>query len=230
MHPEGIPIHYGVNYVVVPSPETDKTKYLAFQNALMEAGVDYDGGQNHAAEIQIVRRVSPLEIRVISREDAPIGQLLFIAAHPNRSPDEFSREAEAIVRAFAKTWGNPQQVLSCDSTIRYLYETTSEHAFKELWETRLGQTEGSLHAFGRRVLGGGLRFVMPPAAEDADAAQVEVKIESYLRDTKKIFVEVGFKWLRPAQRGAALDPRSRLDAVDNYVDNEVTTFIRGEGQ
>ncbi len=229
MHPEGIPLHLGVNYVIAPSPEIDKTKYLAFQNALMEAGIDYDGGQNPAAEIQIIRRMPPLEIRVISREDAPIGQLLLIASHPNRSPDDFSREAEAIVRAFSKTWDTPQQILSCDATIRYLHETSSEHAFKELWETRLGQTEGSLRAFGRRVLGGGLRFVMPPAAEDVDAAQVEVKIESYLRDTKKIFVEVGFKWLRPAQPGTAFDPRRQLQAVDSYVDNEVTTFIQGEG-
>ncbi len=229
MHPEGIPLHMGINYVISPSPEINKKRYLTFQQELMNMGIDYSGGEERENEIFVVRKVSPLEIRVISMVGVPVGQLLILAPHPNRDSTAFGKEVEAIVEAFEKTWVTPRQILSCDSTIRYLYETSSEHAFKELWETRLRQSESSLAIFGRRVLGGGLRFVMPPIPGEDDPTQIEVKIEAYLQDTKKIFIEADFKWPQPKQPGVPFEPMRRLQMVDKYIENEVRNFVAGGG-
>lgn len=226
MHPEGITYHIGINYVLSPPPKISKKHYLDFQKALVDKGIDFDGGGD-VPEIHIERKTPPLQIRVIASKEAPVGQLLIIAPKPDRSSEVFGKEADAIVRAFQETWQTPRQIqiLSCDSTIRYLYEANGEHAFQELWESRLKQPKGSLNALSRPVLGGGLRFVMPPIPDEPNPTQIEVKIESYLQDTKKIFVEVEFKWPQPKDVGSLFDPMKRLMTIEEYIENQVKPFI-----
>jgi hypothetical protein len=228
MHLEGILLHIGINYVISPPPELNKRQYLAFQNALVDVGIEFNRANDTPQEICIEKKAPPLRIRVIAAPDAPIGQLLIVAPHPNRNVSIFCKQTESIVEAFNQTWERDKQILSCDSTIRYLYETSSEHAFKELWEAKLQQPESSLKPFGRPVLGGGLRFVMPPLESEDDPTQIEVKIESYLQDSQKIFIEVGFKWPQPKPPGSPFDPIKRLETVNNYIEKEVKAFIRGE--
>lgn len=140
----------------------------------------------------------------------------------------FIQEAEQVIEAFEETWPVPQrQIIRRDVSLKCLYETTGDHAFQELWEERLGQSQDSLSAFGRPVLGGGLRFVMPP--QPSDPAQVEVKIESYLIDTRKMYVETQFVWSKPMPPGASFDPRDRLTEVDAYITDQVHSFIQGGG-
>lgn len=227
MHPEGIPLHVGINYMVFPTPEINKPKLIDFQNALVNAGINFNKSEDLEREIQVIGKTPPLVIRVIANDDAPVGQLLILASHPNRTPDDVAREAEAIVDAFGTTWKSPKQILSCDCAIRYLYETSEDHAFKELWRIRLQQPEDSLDLLGRPVLGGGIRFVMPPIQDEEDPVQIEVKIESYLQDTKKIFVEAHFKW-QPKPSGLSFSATSRIKTVDKYIENEVRRFITGE--
>lgn len=224
MHPEGIPHHLGINYIVSSQPINDKVHFLDFQQALVDAGIDFDNGGDKP-DISVTRKLPPLKIQVINLREAPVGQLLILAPLPHRHPDEFGKEAEAIVRAFNKTWEHSNQILACDATVRYLYEASGDHAFRELWETRLGQSAKSLAAFGRNVLGGGMRFVMPPMSGESDPTEVEVKIESFLQDTKKIFVEVVFKWPQPRPPGSPFEPMNRLKIVDAYIENEVRNFM-----
>ncbi|MFQ5611267.1 MAG: hypothetical protein ACE5H9_03950 [Anaerolineae bacterium] len=225
MHPEGSLLHIGINYVITPPPEINKGKLLSFQQAMIDTGIDFDNVENGSREIVLLKKTPSLQIRVIAAPDAPVGQLLVVAPHPHRTPEDFGREAEAIVRAFHNTWRTPRQILSCDSTIRYLYEASEEHAFKELWETRLGQSQDALAVFGRRVLGGGIRFVMPPEIGEEVPTQIEVKIESFLRDTKKIFIEVEFKWPQPKPPGTPFEPKRLIALVDNYIEDQVRSFM-----
>jgi hypothetical protein len=224
MHTDGIPLHIGINYVVSPPPEINKEKHLAFLKTLTDAGIDFGNANITDQEIFIGKKTPPLQIRVITT-DRPVGQLLVVAPHPNRPFALFCKEVESVVRAFGETWKSRRQILTCDSTIRYLYESSSEHGFKELWETRLRQPENALSTFGRPVLGGGLRFVMPPTQSEDDPAQIEVKIESYLQDSKKIFVEVEFKWLQPKPPGASFEPIRRLKTINEYITNQVVAFV-----
>lgn len=230
MRPEGKPVHVGINYVFSPPPDINRKQSLEFQKHLIEGAIEFGTIENIETEIKITRTSPLFQIRVISNPNAPVGQLLIIAPNPEYAPDYFGREAEAVVGAFNKTWTTPSQIIACDSTIRYLYESSGEHAFKELWETKLGQSKNSLAAFGRDVLGGGFRFVMPPMPDEINPTQVEVKIESFLQDTSKILIDVEFKWVAPQPIGSRFDPLAHVNQVDNYIENQVKNFLMGREQ
>jgi len=73
--------------------------------------------------------------------------------------------------------------------------------------------------------GGGLRFVMDPVPNHDHPAQIEVKIESFLQDTSKVFVETQFNWLKPQ---VSFDPKRHLDEMNQYIENQVRQFMIGE--
>jgi hypothetical protein len=227
------PIHMGINFVMSPPPVINPQSYLRFQEALVSCSVDFTNAirveERQENRIEVVRGgPTPLQIVVIASALQPIGQLLIIATpEPGRSLPYFVQEAEQVVEAFQITWPAPErQIVKKDVALRDLYETSSDHAFRELWEIRLRQSSDSLSAFGRPVLGGGLRFVMPPG--ESNPAQVEVRIESFLRDTSRVFVEVQFAWPGPGLAGQSLDPRGPLTEADDFITSEVHSFMGGE--
>ncbi len=229
MNPESrVTIHMGINFVVSPLPTIDMERNLNFQQSLVGQGIDFAKVDFKEGELSVTREVPTLlQVRVAAL-GPPTGQLLILAPQPRRPLTLFAKEAEAVVRAFDSTWPEKRrQIVSCDATLRDLYEASGEHAFQELWETRLRQSPDSLAVLGRPVLGGGLRFVMPPRADEPEPVQIEVKIESFLRDTKKIYVETQFTWPTPRPPGVTFDPQNRLKQVDAYIENEVILFITG---
>jgi len=224
------PIHMGINFIVSPTPIINRQTYLDFQNSLDQCSVEFtnaarqDSQQGH--QIAITRAgPRPLQIVVVASTLQPVGQLLILATpEPGRTLEYFIQEAEHVVEAFQTTWPIPhRQIIKRDVALRDLYETTSEHAFQEIWQDQLGQTVNSLAAFDRLVLGGGLRFVMPPQRDKP--AQIEVKIESYLKDSSKLFVETQFAWHEPMPPGAPFDPRERLLEANSYIENHILAFM-----
>ena len=225
-------IHVGISYVTAPLITIDKHTYLGFQQAIHSCGIEFDQAAHQENRI-IVTRQSPTPLQLTVNVLPPqLGQLLVVAPQPQRTLNSFVQEAEAVIEAFTETWpAQNRQIVGCDVTIRKLYEATKPHAFEELWEDLLGQSAQSLTAFGRPVLGGGLRFVMPPVAQDGDEPrQIEVKIESYLRATNKLFVEVQFAWPQPAPPGKPFGVKERLLAVSAYIESEVLDFATGGSQ
>jgi hypothetical protein len=222
-------IYAGTNFIVAPmQPALDRQSCLRFQELLDGAGISVANVRYSDRELIVVRETPfPLEIKV-GIVGPQIGQIIIVTPILiGRSLDGFGAEAEDIVNVFSQAWNFPQrQILSCDATLRDLYDTTSEHAFKELWEQRLHQSQEGLNLLGRPVLGGGLRFVMPPTENEP---LIEVKIESFLRNSRKLFLEAQFTWPSPQPPGNALDPENRLCLVDNYMQNELVRFIM-EGQ
>jgi hypothetical protein len=69
---------------------------------------------------------------------------------------------------------------------------------------------------------------MDPPAQDINQAQIEVRIESFLRDTSKIYVETQFMWPFSPPHGSSFEARERLDQVNNFATHEVRNFITGE--
>ncbi len=224
-------IHIGINFLVAPMPTIDAQSNLSFQQFLIARGVDFSRIELRERQGEIiVGREAPtlLEIRVAAHSHTPLGQLLILAPHLGCDLELFSREAEAIVEAFSLTWpADKRQIISSDATLRDLFETSAEHAFQELWEGLLDQSPEKLAGLGRPVLGGGLRLVMPPKPDEPEPTQIEVKIESFLQDTKKIFVETQFTWRPPMLPDASFNPSKRLKQIDEYVEDRVIPLVMG---
>jgi hypothetical protein len=220
------PFHMGINFVVTPVYDIDRKRFLEFQQALLKAGVDADNAQFSEQGIIITRsKPTPLEVRIspVSPLQAQLAQLLIVAPNPS-GLEAFVAEVEAVVKAFVSTWpARQRQLVKSDATIRYLYQASRDHAFKELWEERLGQTEGALAVFGKPVAGGGIRFVMPPAQGEQEPTAIEVKIESFLRDASQFFVEVLFSWSQPTTADFA--PGRRLQQVEDFIEDKVHKFM-----
>ena len=222
-------IHMGINYVTLPNPQIDQQASLAFQSALLSAGIDFTAIELGENQIKVLRKSPlPLEIRVMTKSAHPkaLGQILVLAPDPYRALNNYGLEVEAVLEAFAQAWPAPnRKILSCDVTLRCLYPSTSKHAFQELWEQRLHQPQASLAKLGRPVLGGGLRFVMPPQAGEPEPTQIEVKIESFLQDPNKVFIETRFLWPESKPVGTPFGAIARLNQVNAYILSEVQAFM-----
>jgi len=225
-----VAIHFGVNFVLAPAPVIDGAHLRKFADALAEEGLEFEA-TSMPPGVGAFQRTSNrrLEVRVLHQQNAPIGQLLALAPNPGRTLGEFVEEAEGMCAAFNKVWPEPRNIVARDVAIRHLYDVKAEHAFQFLWEQRLKEEESQLQAFGRSVLGGGLRFVMPPIPNEPEPKQIEVKIESFLQDSRKLYVDVSCAWPGPA-RSPQLDPKSILEEVFQYATTEVVAFIEGDAR
>lgn len=157
-----------------------------------------------------------------------VSNVLVTSVKPAYNLELFIKEADAVYEAYRQTWIESRlcQIVRCDATIRHLY-SCSEHAFKYLWEMRLGQKEDDFRYLGGRpILGGGLRLVVP-ITKEPDPAHIEVKIESFLEETKEMFIETQFVWPQPRllQASDKFDPGRRLNAVEQYAIKQVCDFI-----
>ncbi|MBI4834604.1 MAG: hypothetical protein HY811_07295 [Planctomycetes bacterium] len=224
-----IPFHFGVNYIFAPMPVLTKEAFLDLQKELGGQGVNFVTAQREETSFNFVKEVqSPnLQLKIIAGAQTPIGigQLLIIESQPKEDSTFFIKQAEAICLSFNNIWKQPFQIIKRDVCLRYLYQSKEQHAFQYLWEKRLGQDETGLSALGRPVLGGGLRLVMPPKKDEKIPCEIEVKIESFLRYTKKIFVETQFVWPQPLQPTKNFEPGKLLNLVDSYAKTEVIKFI-----
>ncbi len=221
-------IHLGINFLTLPRPVLSQQSMLAFQQAILNNGLEFSRIEYQDDRITIIREApSPLKISVIA-SNQPIGQIIVIAPKPKTPLSLFIKEACAGISAFEDVWGSPnRQVLGGDSTFRELNETTSQHAFQELWENRLGQQAKTLAVFGRPVRGGGLRFVLDPHPDDLETSQMEVKVESYLGDSTKIYVEIQSRW-HYANPQITFDVEEKLTEVETFLADKVHRFIEGD--
>ncbi len=221
-----ISMHFGVNYLLVPLQELGEKFHIEFQKNLIEEGLAFSALKKESKPTKWMfnREPDPGPLRVMVGEAGPqVGQILISASQPNQGLELFIREAQAACRSFTKTWPGQHQIIHRDVTTRHLYPTESEHAFKYLWEDVLGQTEEKLSALNRKVLGGGLRVVMPP--KKPEDAIVELKIESFLEDPQKIIVETQFAWGKPLAPADNIDPEGILREVEGYGMKEALDFL-----
>jgi hypothetical protein len=220
-------IHMGINFTMTPLPVIDADLALGVQTVLNEEGIAY-ATVNRTERQLVINRPEPqgLTIRLTALRQRRLGRLLIEAPFPRRPLETFIEEAEVVLRALDSVSPPDQRrVVSRTAVMRDLYGAGGVHAFQEIWETVLGQGPEALQPFGKPVRGGGLRFVIPPLANEEDPAQIELKIESFLRDTAKIFVQAHVTWNKPLPPGETLSPGALLEQVETYITQTVWEFM-----
>jgi hypothetical protein len=220
-------IYFDISYIIARDWAADTMKRLQFQKTLAEKQLDFPQTGAGPSDFTLIRiEPSPLQVKVASL--GPRVSSIFIGSeNPAYMLELFGKEAKTVCDAYRQTWlSEPCQILQCNARIRHLY-SCRDHAFKYLWEDRLGQTPQDFHYLGKPVLGGGLRLVMPPLKEDTEPVQIEIKIESFLREPKKMFVETFFLWPQPRllAENTGFDVEARLKSVEKYATTNLCDFI-----
>ena len=222
-------VHLSVQYLLAGGWAPERARTVEYEKALLENGLDF--GQTQSRENAfMLTRTQPSHLQVKLESPGPqVVSLLVLANNPQYEREMFGRDADAVVQAFAKTWpAEHYQILTVNCKIHHLY-SAGTHAFQYLWEERLGQTPDDFRLLGGRpVAGGGLRLVMPPhAIPGGEPTSIEVRVESFLREPKKIFVETAFTWPKPRVIGAeqGFDPAGYIEQTEQFAAEEVWNFL-----
>jgi hypothetical protein len=137
--------------------------------------------------------------------------------------------ADERTRSPFSTWHLQQcQIIQSSALIHHLY-SVDDHAFKYLWEVRLGQSPEDSRALGRRpVAGGGLRLLLPPhkQADDEEPRSIEIRAESFLAEPRKLLIET-ISWPKPrsVQAPESFAPGPYLRQVEDFTADEVWSFF-----
>jgi len=222
--------HFSISYVIAGGWNAEPSLQIDFQKALLENGLEFSQSLSYKNGFQLRREPPSSPLQILLESPAPqIHNLKIIALNPNCDLDYFCREAEAVTAAYQQIWPAEQyQLLNTSARIDHLY-STKVHAFQYLWENRLNQSPEVFKTLGGRpVHGGGLRLVIPPhAAEGQEPVTIELRVESFLREPRKLLVETAFTWPKPRALagGERFEPRPYLETVENYAATEVWNFI-----
>lgn len=222
-------VHMSIQYLLAGAWTPERARTVEFEKALLENGLDFSQTQTRDNAFTLIRTPpSSLQVKLESPGQQVIS-LHILAANSQYEREIFGRDAEAVTQAFLRTWPSDHyQILNANSKIHHLYSAQT-HAFQYLWEERLGQSPQDFRFLGNRpVAGGGLRLVMPPHAVEGDEpTAIEVRVESFLREPNKIFIETAFTWPRPRviAAGEGLDPRRYIEATEHFAAEEVWDFL-----
>ncbi len=220
-------IFYGVHFLLAANWIADSKKLLDFQKSLLEEGLEFSETAAGTRSLTLSRKdSSPLQVKIGAIGPQVSEIRISTPERPSYTLELFCQEAEAVCQAYTKTWAAPQfQLLQSDAAIRHLYSCDC-HAFEYLWEHRLGQQSSDFQYLdGRPVLGGGLRLVLPRTQELKD--NVEIKIESFLNESQKLFIETLFVWPEPqvVSNAQEFSAAKRLQVVDAFACNQVCKFV-----
>lgn len=222
-------VHFQLGFVLAMPWTPDKTSTVDFQRALLDSGLEFTQ-TNRAARSYTLNRTEPSNLHVKLESPAPqLSGIQIIAQNPSCDLDMFVLDASAVTDAYQQTFtAGRYQIVRASAKIQHLY-SSHEHAFKYLWEKRLGQSGQDFQCLGPRpVAGGGLRLLMPPhAVEGQEPISIEIRIESFLREPTKLLIETNFVWPQPKllQKDQKFDPAAYLNPLEEYAANQVWEFL-----
>lgn len=220
---------FGIQYLLAGNWRPDRQNTVEFEKALIDNGLDFSQTQLSDKSFVLTRsESSPLQIKLES-SGPQVMSIHVTAQNPAYDLAMFCRDIEAVTTSFQSTWpAEHYQLLSTTGRIHHLYSSQT-HAFKYLWENRLGQRPSDFQALGNRpVAGGGLRLLIPPHSVDgAEPVSIELRVESFLRETNKLFIETVFTWPRPkiVNNDDRFAPQSVMMQIERFAAEDVWNFI-----
>jgi hypothetical protein len=222
-------VHFSLQYLLAVAWMPERVQTVEFEKGLLNNGLDFSQTQSREKSFTLTR-TQPSHLQVTLESPGPqVVSLLVQAPNPQYECELFGRDTEAVTRAFLQTWPSEHyQVLTVSAKIQHLYSSQA-HAFQYLWEERLGQSPEDFQLLGGRpVAGGGLRLVMPPhAVEGTEPTSIELRIESFLREPQKVFIETAFTWPRPRVivPSVGFEPQRYIEETERFAAEEVWNFL-----
>lgn len=227
-------IHINISYIFAPFQPLNRLQALQLQEAFLKKGIEIATTNYTENEVTLIRNhLNPIEIKIgiIGQQASNIGRFSINAPNPGRSLELVTQEAEDISQCIREVCGQKiQQIIKTDALIRDLYDTQSNHAFQDLWENRLSMSAKQLASFKRPVLGGGIRLFFPIMNDNKDLPQLDLRIESFLQNPKRIFIEARSSWNSIETNFDGFHPEKKFEYIEKTITTEVIQFIKGEQQ
>ncbi|HEV2149597.1 MAG TPA: hypothetical protein VGR37_19505 [Longimicrobiaceae bacterium] len=232
-------IQLTVGFIVSPALELDEHRLAAFRARLEEEGIRFDHAEQGDAGLILVReKPSVLQVQVATgqvaggAEPVAVSQLVVATALapevPAASASDFANAAHEVTDVARDVWPEMENVLGWNTGIRVLFASSTEHSFQYLWERRLGQSTDDLSVFGRPILGGGMRLVFPPGQTPGEQFQAEVRVESFLEDVRRLYVELNLGSGNP-EPISAMNPTSLVQVTEEFLQDRLVPFLRAGG-
>lgn len=221
--------HFSLQYLLAGAWQPERFKAVEFEKALLENDLAFSQTNLYEKSF-ILKRNQPSQLQIKLESAGPqVMSIQIVSLNPQYDLGMFCRDCEAVITAYAQTWpANQYQILNRNGKIHHLYSSDT-HAFKYLWEQRLGQQGQDFQILGNRpVAGGGLRLLMPPHSVDGnEPVSIEARIESFLRETNKLFVETIFTWPQPINIDSeeGFEPQKLMEQIEMFAANELWEFI-----
>jgi len=222
-------VYFQMSFVLAMRWLAEKSRLVDFEKSLLDRSLEFSQ-TNSIANSFTMLRTEPSNLQVKLHSPAPqLCSIQIIGVHPGYELEMFSKDCSAVTEGYKSVWSSGQyQIVQATAKIQHLYSSQS-HAFEYLWEQRLGQSPDDFRCFGQRpVAGGGLRLVMPPHAGDGEEPRsIELRIESFLREPRKLMIETAFVWPKPKvlQKDDEFGATAYLAEVESYATNEVWMFL-----
>lgn len=229
-------IQFTVGFLIGPALALDEERIAAFRARLEEEDIRFDHVE-HADTTLVLARTAPssLQVQVVSgqvgtpAEPVPVTQIVVATVISQDSPvaavSEFADAAHEVTDVARDVWPEMEYVLGWNTGVRSLFASSTDHSFQYLWEQRLGQDTQELSVFGRPILGGGLRLMFPPGQEEGEQYQAEVRVESFLEDVRRLYVELNLAHGNPEPINT-LNPTALIQATEAFMDERVLPFLR----
>lgn len=233
-------IQFTVGFLIGPALELDEQRIAAFRARLEEEDIRFEHAE-HVDNSLVLARTAPssFQVQMVSGqvgggpEPVPVTQIVIATAVgqdvPVAAVAEFADAAHEVTDIARDVWPEMEFVLGWNTGVRSLFASSTEHSFQYLWEQRLGQDTQELSVFGRPILGGGLRLMFPPGQGEGEQYQAEVRVESFLEDVRRLYVEVNLASGTPEPINA-LNPTVLIQATEAFVDERLLPFLRGGDQ
>ncbi len=233
-------IQFTVGFLIGPALELDEQRVAAFRARLEEEDIRFEHAE-HADSTLVLARTAPssLQVQIVSgqvgaaAEPVPVTQIVIATVIGQDSPvaamAEFADAAHEVTDVVRDLWPEMEYVLGWNTGVRSLFASSTEHSFQYLWEQRLRQDTQELSVFGRPILGGGLRLMFPPGQDEGEHFQAEVRVESFLEDVRRLYVELNLANGNPEPINA-LNPTVLIQATEAFMDERVLPFLLGGEQ
>lgn len=234
-------IQFTVGFLIGPALELDEQRFAAFRARLEEEDVRFDHAEHGDAGFLLARQTPwSLQVQVVTGEvggggpePVPVSQIVIATAigqdSPVASAADFADAAHEVTDVARDIWPEMEFVLGWNTGVRSLFAASTDHSFQYLWEQRLGQATEDLAVFGRPILGGGLRLMFPPGQAEGEQYQAEVRVESFLEDVRRLYVELSLAGGNP-EPITAMNPTARIQTTEAFLEERVLPFLRNSGE
>ncbi len=192
--------------------------------------------KTHDYTSSIINENGTAEFNIIDQRTPEVTKYVFMGnyitlMHDNInkiSLEQFANSVNDIILKAMKELGIPlfveqRYIIRCHANAHMM-----EDSRKFIIENVCSIREDKLKGFERPLHGAGLRFVFPPTQNNIN--EFDVKVESWLRDVRNIYLDNTGRFFQPIQQANINDVKQNLLITRDFIYKNISNFLASFNQ